>query len=383
MPKLNITTEQIIESVINFNDGHDVITTADVRLWCDVHNYKYQTIANRLGDFKSGRGRFDFNRATAVQHLENSISAPVVEPAGEVKTVIKESVSLVPDKDDLFVQFGNFKDIKSVIKSKLFYPLFITGLSGNGKTHSVEQSCAQLNREIVRVNITIETDQDDLIGGFRLVDGNTVWHDGPVIDAMRRGAVLLLDEIDLASNKIMCLQSVLEGKPLFIKKTGQLVYPTDGFNVIATANTKGRGSDDGKFIGTNVLNEAFLERFAVTFEQQYPTPSIESKILTRNFVSLGYNECLSLVENLTNWADIIRKTYYDGGIEDVISTRRLINIARAYVIWGDIFKSIELCTNRFDDDTKKVFVELFQKVSGDSVEDKAYDDSESGSNVSS
>ena len=271
----------------------------------------------------------------------------------------------MPAVDDLFVPFGNFSDVKQVIKSGIFYPIFITGLSGNGKTHGVEQACAQLKRELVRVNITIETDEDDLIGGFRLIDGNTVWHNGPVIEALERGAVLLLDEIDLASNKILCLQSILEGKGVFLKKIGRYVKPAPGFNVIATANTKGRGSDDGKFIGTNVLNEAFLERFAVTFEQSYPTPSVESKILTRNFVALGCNECLSMVQNLTTWAEIIRKTYADGGVEDVISTRRLINIARAYVIWGKMDKALELCTNRFDDDTKSVFVELFEKVSGE------------------
>ena len=188
---------------------------------------------------------------------------------------------LIPLKDDTYVPFGNFADVKKIIKSGLFYPTFITGLSGNGKTFSVEQACAQLGRELIRVNITIETDEDDLIGGFRLVDGATVWHNGPVIEALERGAVLLLDEVDLASNKILCLQSILEGKGVFLKKTGRYVQPADGFNVIATANTKGKGSDDGRFIGTNVLNEAFLERFALTFEQEYPTPSVETKILEK------------------------------------------------------------------------------------------------------
>ena len=295
-----------------------------------------------------------------------------------MQTIVKDSVSLIPTKDDKYVPFGCFKDVKSVIKSKIFYPLFITGLSGNGKTHSVEQSCAQLGREVVRVNLTIETDQDDLIGGFRLVNGNTAWHDGPVVDAMRRGAVLLLDEVDLASNKIMCLQSVLEGKPLFLKKTGQVVNPAPGFNIIATANTKGKGSDSGMFIGTNVMNEAFLERFAVTFEQSYPSPSVEKKILLNNLKELGWvgDNVDKLCQNLVDWSDIIRKTYYDGGVDDVISTRRLLNVCKAWAIWDDINKAIELCTNRFDDDTASVFRELYQKISGDAIEDAAYDSDE-------
>lgn len=359
MSRLSVTTDQIVESIIEFYNGATDVTTNGVKVWCEETGYKFVTINNRLKPYKSGRGRFSLASAKAVAQLEETFEIPSVE------TEDVPVMSLIPSKDDNFVPFGNFKDLKNILKSKIFYPIFITGLSGNGKTHSVDQACAQLDRDLVRVNITIETDEDDLIGGFRLIDGNTVWHDGPVVEALKRGAVLLLDEVDLASNKIMCLQSLLEGKGVYLKKTNTYVKPTDGFTVVATANTKGRGSDDGKFIGTNVLNEAFLERFAVTFEQEYPSPAIESKILVRNFVSLGYSECLSLVENLTTWADIIRRTYKDGGIEDVISTRRLINIAKAFVIWNDIEKSITLCTNRFDDDTKKVFVELYQKVSGE------------------
>ena len=365
MARLAISTEQLIDDIVAFYEGATNVTTAGIRAFCDERGYKFPTINNRLRDYKSGHGRFNLKAAEVVEELEAAVAAPAAEPVGEVKTIIKEQQDLVPAVDELFVPFGNFSDVKSVIKSNIFYPCFITGLSGNGKTHGVEQACAQLKRELVRVNITIETDEDDLIGGFRLIDGSTVWHNGPVIEALERGAVLLLDEIDLASNKILCLQSILEGKGVFLKKIGRYVKPAPGFNVIATANTKGRGSDDGKFIGTNVLNEAFLERFAVTFEQSYPTPSVESKILTRNFVALGCNECLSMVQNLTTWAEIIRKTYADGGVEDVISTRRLINIARAYVIWGKMDKALELCTNRFDDDTKSVFVELFEKVSGE------------------
>jgi MoxR-like ATPase len=221
---------------------------------------------------------------------------------------------------------------------------------------SVEQVCANLGRELIRVNITIETDEDDLIGGFRLVDGSTVWHNGPVVEALQRGAILLLDEIDLASNKILCLQSILEGKGVFLKKTGKYVKPALGFNVIATANTKGKGSDDGRFIGTNVLNEAFLERFPVTFEQDYPSPTIEQKILT----NVGCE--LTFAENLVKWAGVIRKTFFDGGVDEVITTRRLVHIAQAYQIFGDRLVAITNCVNRFDDDTKESFLDLYTKV---------------------
>ena len=348
MARLTATTNSIVQGIITHFDGKTEVTTADVKEYCTAVGFSFPTINNRLKSYKVGRGRFNLTSVAAVEQLEEVLSTD----------------SLIPETNPLFVPFGNYSDIKKVITSRIFYPLFITGLSGNGKTHSVEQVCAQLNRELIRVNVTIETDNDDLVGGFRLVNGETVWHDGPVVEALKRGAVLLLDEVDLASNKIMCLQSLLEGNGVYLKKINQYVKPAPGFNVVATANTKGKGSDDGKFIGTNVLNEAFLERFAVTFEQEYPTPQIESKILIRNFESLGCTECMDHVQNLVTWADIIRKTYADGGIEDVITTRRLISIARAFVIWGSIDKAIQLCTNRFDKDTSTVFLDLYQKVSG-------------------
>ena len=277
--------------------------------------------------------------------------------------------NLVPSKEDTFVPFGNFKDIKNIIKSGIFYPTFITGLSGNGKTLNIIQSCAELKRELIRVNITIETDEDDLLGGFRLQDGETVWHDGPVVDAMKRGAVLLLDEIDLASNKIMCLQPVLEGNGIFLKKIGQFIEPKEGFNIIATANTKGKGSDDGRFIGTNILNEAFLERFPVTFEQEYPSAKIEQKILDN--VMSHYNlKDSEYTGNLVKWADVIRRTFYDGGIDEIIATRRLVHIINAYAIFNNKLKAVEVCINRFDNDTKNSFLDLYTKVdSGVSIEE--------------
>jgi len=269
--------------------------------------------------------------------------------------------NIVPTKDKNFVSFGNYPDVKNIIKSNRFYPVFITGLSGNGKTMAVTQACAELKKELIRVNITIETDEDDLLGGYRLKDGQTVWQNGPVIEAMERGAVLLLDEIDLASNKIMCLQPILEGSGVFVKKINKWVKPKDGFNVVATANTKGQGSEDGKFIGTNVLNEAFLERFPVTFEQKYPTVATEKKILVNTLKSYGKSD-VKFVDKLVTWADVIRKTYFDGGVDEIISTRRLVHIAQAYAIFNNKMKSIEMCTNRFDDDTKNSFVELYTKV---------------------
>ena len=333
------------------------VTSAEIRGWCAMNDTNYQTVTNKLSQYKVGRGKWNLEvTKETVQDLEVSYSAPAAMPAVQQ--------NLIPEKDDTFVKFGNFGPIKKIIQSRLFYPAFITGLSGNGKTFSVEQACAQLGRELIRVNITIETDEDDLIGGFRLVNGETVWHNGPVIEALERGAVLLLDEIDLASNKILCLQSVLEGKGVFLKKIGKFVKPAEGFQIFATANTKGKGSDDGRFIGTNVLNEAFLERFPVTFEQAYPTPAQEIKILesvSRDLKVVAPDFCKRLVD----WADIIRKTFYDGGIEEIISTRRLVHILRAYRIFGDKATAIEVCVNRFDDETKQAFLELYDKVDVD------------------
>ena len=276
--------------------------------------------------------------------------------------------NVVPNKDKDFVSFGNYGDVKNVITSKKFYPMFITGLSGNGKTLAVTQACAVAKREMIRVNITIETDEDDLLGGYRLKDGQTVWQNGPVIEAMERGAVLLLDEIDLASNKIMCLQPILEGSGIYVKKINKFVKPKLGFNVVATANTKGQGSDDGKFIGTNVLNEAFLERFPITFEQQYPAAKTEQKSVATKLKSAGKSD-EKFATNLVTWADVIRKTFKDGGVDEIISTRRLVHIAEAYAIFKSKMKAIEVCTNRFDDSTKTSFVDLYTKVdSGASAE---------------
>ena len=352
MFEIKMTREEIIEG-LKANYGTE-FTAADVKGFCAMNDIAYQTVTKKIEQFKVGRGKWNLEvTVKAVKSIENSFAAPAVEP--------KLEQNLIPETDDTFVRFGPFSDIKTILKTRMFYPTFITGLSGNGKTFGVEQACAQLKRELIRVNITIETDEDDLIGGFRLIDGNTVWHNGPVIEALERGAVLLLDEIDLASNKILCLQPILEGKGIFLKKIGKFVQPAKGFNVVATANTKGKGSDDGRFIGTNVLNEAFLERFPVTFEQDYPAPNIETKILGRVASTLGVTD-IDFCKRLVDWGDIIRKTFYDGGIEEIISTRRLVHILRAYSIFNDKAKALKVCINRFDDETKQAFLELYDKV---------------------
>jgi MoxR-like ATPase len=353
--EVKMTKDEIIDG-LRSTYGKE-FTAADVRGFCAANDIAYQTVTKKLKEFTVGRGKWNLEVTTkAVENIEKSFSAPAVEPI--------VSQNLVPTTDDTFVKFGPFADLKKILQSKLFYPTFITGLSGNGKTFGVEQACAQLNRELIRVNITIETDEDDLIGGFRLIDGNTVWHNGPVTEALERGAVLLLDEIDLASNKILCLQPILEGNGIFLKKIGKFVQPKAGFNVVATANTKGKGSDDGRFIGTNVLNEAFLERFPVTFEQEYPPVSVEKKILGGIAAKLGVTDT-EFIKRLVDWGDIIRKTFYDGGIEEIISTRRLVHIVRAFSIFNNKAKAIQVCVNRFDDETKQAFLELYDKVDAD------------------
>ena len=353
--EVKMTEQQAIDG-LKSTFGNE-LTAADIRGFCVANDVSYTTVTRKIQQYKVSKGKWNLEvTSKKVKQIENSYSAPAVEP--------KPQQNLIPQVDDTFVKFGSFTDIKKIISSKLFYPTFITGLSGNGKTFSVEQACAQLGRELIRVNITIETDEDDLIGGFRLVNGATVWHNGPVIEALERGAILLLDEIDLASNKILCLQSVLEGNGVFLKKIGRFVRPAAGFNVFATANTKGKGSDDGRFIGTNVLNEAFLERFPVTFEQSYPAVKTEEKLLKLHAASVNVSD-EKFIKKLVDWADIIRKTFYDGGIEEIISTRRLVHIIRAYSIFNNKAKALQVCINRFDDDTKQSFMELYDKVDAD------------------
>ena len=369
MIELNKTQKTVLK-VLKDTYKKDTVTRAEINALV-----KKKAIKNpswlKSDKYKVGRGIYTLNvdsvesDTTIVDTTDTKISNDT--KAAYIVSSLTDNV--VPQKDTDFVKFGNYTDISSIVKSKKFYPVFITGLSGNGKTLAVTQACAEAKREMIRCNITIETDEDDLLGGYRLKDGQTVWQNGPVIEAMERGAVLLLDEIDLASNKIMCLQPILEGSGVYVKKINKFVKPKLGFNVVATANTKGQGSDDGKFIGTNVLNEAFLERFPVTFEQEYPSAKIEEKIISTKLKSAGKSDD-KFAHNLVTWADVIRKTYKDGGVDEIISTRRLVHIAEAYGIFKNKMKAISVCTNRFDDDTKTSFVDLYSKVdSGASVDE--------------
>ena len=360
------------------SNGDHILTMTQLRDVASDFGLKYAPqwlIKNP--DYKIGKGMFKLpsDDSGIVENQPQTISKPTPQvDNSDIKTEAAYVVSsltgdIVPKKDKSFVSFGDYSSIKSIIASRQFYPIFITGLSGNGKTFGVTQACAEKSRELIRVNITIETDEDDLLGGYRLRDGQTVWQNGPVIEAMERGAVLLLDEIDLASNKIMCLQPILEGSGVFVKKINKFVQPKPGFQVVATANTKGQGSEDGKFIGTNILNEAFLERFPITFEQKYPSQKIEQRIINNVLADKGLEDT-EFAEKLTIWADVIRKTYFDGGVDEIISTRRLVHIAQAFSIFKNKLKAVELCVNRFDNDTKTSFLDLYTKVdSGVSMED--------------
>ena len=366
MIDLNKSQKDFVEKAYAFYKK-EVLTRAEINDF-----YKSEKLKNpswlKADEYKVGRGTYRLPMANSKSSkVEKTTDIEIKKEAAYIVSSLTGDI--VPKKDVTFVPFGNYPDIKSIIKSGKFYPVFVTGLSGNGKTMSILQACAEAKKECIRVNVTIETDEDDLLGGYRLKDGQTVWQNGPVIEAMERGALLLLDEIDLASNKIMCLQPILEGSGVFVKKINKFVKPKDGFNVVATANTKGQGSEDGKFIGTNILNEAFLERFPVTFEQRYPNTKTEEKILNNVLESTGKKDT-NYVNKLVTWADVIRKTYFEGGVDEIISTRRLVHIVQAYSIFSNKVKAIELCTNRFDEDTKTSFVDLYTKVDAGATADQ-------------
>ena len=383
---MNLTAKQetFVTAARDTFPGQSVFTRADIQSIVDATGASWPRWLTDDDSRRSGRGQYNLPEVAGSSHApapaapapDGPWQAPV---ASAVKTIAAEPVTvsgdtvfaamqgtetLVPLKDRDFVPFGYFKDLDSIIRSGMFYPVFITGLSGNGKTTMVEQVCARQKREYFRVNITCQTDEDDLLGGFRLVDGETVWQDGPVIAAMKRGGVLLLDEIDLGRHAIMCLQPVLEGKGVFLKKINQFVKPAAGFTVIATGNTKGKGSEDGRFAGTNILNEAFLDRFPVTVEQDYPSVSIEKKIITKKMNSLGTVDA-DFAENLVKWSDIIRKSFHQGAVDELITTRRLINACTAFHIFQDRVKAVEMAVARFDDDTKEAFLSLYGKVAAD------------------
>lgn len=384
--------DQLLSALAESNNQSGVFTKSEVM---DIA--REAGLKNPMWFFKEAKvGRNQFNPMMIGQVVQMPKPAaviqsqpqpePVAVAAAKVLSQAKLAVeieNLVPAKDSTYVPFGFYRDLVNIVKSGMFYPTFICGLSGNGKTMMVEQVCAKLKREAIRVNISIETDEDDLIGGNTLVDGNVVYREGPVLTAMKRGAVLILDEIDRGSNKLMCLQAILEGKPYFNKKTGEVVTPASGFNVIATANTKGRGSDDGKFMGAQVLDEAFLERFAITVEQEYPSAAQEKKIVLNK---MAVADCVDdeFADKLVLWADVIRKTFYEGGIDELVSTRRLEHIVKAFAMFKDRLKAIQLCVNRFDADTKSAFIDLYTKVDAgvdlNPTEDEVNDDNPEADN---
>lgn len=347
--------------------GRSVFNVKELVKHADSLGMSYPTFITKPSN-RAARGSYRVDMITNVVPLPKRtlVDQEPQETNKVTQTVFDQMQIEIPKKDPMYVSWGFYRDVKQIVESNAFYPIFIAGLSGNGKTMMVEQSCAAAKRKYVRVNITEESDEDDLIGGFRLVNGETVWCDGPIPQAMKQGAICLIDEIDRGSNKLMCLQAVLEGKPLYIKKTGALVVPLVGFNIIATANTKGRGSEDGRFTGARILDEAFLERFVATLEQPYPTIAIEKKIVLNAMEEYG-NLDGEFAENLVTWADIIRQTYKDGGVDDLISTRRLVHIARSYGIFGDRTKAIEMCISRFDEDTRVAFLDLYTKVDSKAI----------------
>jgi len=372
MPKI-VDRQIFLDAVIAKYGQIDVITRQQIIELCDETGQNRPTWLTNDPSVRTGRGQYKLSNATSKPMVSMPVSttgndvaiANMALAAVKTPSVVQldvDQMSLVPNKVSGYVPFGHFNDVRSIISSNKFYPVYVTGLSGNGKTMMIEQVCAAEKRELIRVNITIETDEDDLIGGFRLEDGRTVWHNGPVVQAMERGAILLLDEIDLGSNKMMCLQPVLEGNSIFIKKINKRISPMPGFNIFATANTKGKGSDDGRFIGTNVLNEAFLERFSITLEQEYPAIKIETKILN-NILKTSGIEDNKFVDLLVQWADVVRKSFMDGAVTEIISTRRLVHICEAFAIFNrNREKAIQLCLNRFDIDTKNSFMELYKKL---------------------
>jgi MoxR-like ATPase len=403
---MSFTSKQtaFIDAAVSYNETQisvdfDSVSKIELTNIADFAGLKFPHWLTRVPTYKVGRGlwKIPVNGSATPKAVADS---PVkVEKAPEPVTITSKptapvsvvemtkgstsTVTNIPNKDPLFVPFGNFTDVVSIFKSKMFYPIYVTGLSGNGKTFMIEQAAAKAGRELFRVNITVETDEDDLLGGFRLVDGETVWFDGPIVEAMRKGALVLLDEVDLASTKVMCLQPVLEGKGVFLKKINEFVECQPGFNIVATANTKGKGDETGNFIGAGVMNEAFLERFPITVEQEYPSNAVEKKILEKVFDKLNISDS-EFVEKLIKWADIIRKTYVEGAIDELITTRRLVHISNAYAIFNmDRMKAISMCVNRFDDETKTAMVDLYTKVDSgvESIESSAVEEvTEAGSN---
>tara|TARA_Y100001937_G_scaffold7658_1_gene9689 strand:- start:21 stop:1145 length:1125 start_codon:yes stop_codon:yes gene_type:complete len=353
---INVNTKNIIEKLVSQNPDTSIFRKATIVDTAKSLGFSKKDWMPLLKTKGSIRGQYDLSAVILPLREESHADNTTLS----MQSIVNKEKSFA-SVDDTFVPWGPFRDITKVIKSEMFYPIYISGMSGNGKTFMVEQSCAKLNREFIRVQINPETDEDDLLGGFRLIDGETVFAKGPVLKAMENGAILLLDEIDRATNKIMCLQGILEGKPVLVKKTGETIYPEPGFNVIATANTKGKGSEDGRFTAASIIDEAFLERFTISIDQKFPTKKIETKIVEKHMKKFSKIDP-EFADKLTTWADIIRKTFDDDGVDEVISTRRLCHIAQSYKIFNNRLKAIDLCISRFDDDTKEAFLDLYTKV---------------------
>ena len=353
---INVNTKNIIEKLVSQNPDTSIFRKATIVDTAKSLGFSKKDWMPLLKTKGSIRGQYDLSAVILPLREESHADNTTLS----MQSIVNKEKSFA-SVDDTFVPWGPFRDITKVIKSEMFYPIYISGMSGNGKTFMVEQSCAKLNREFIRVQINPETDEDDLLGGFRLIDGETVFAKGPVLKAMENGAILLLDEIDRATNKIMCLQGILEGKPVLVKKTGETIYPEPGFNVIATANTKGKGSEDGRFTAASIIDEAFLERFTISIDQKFPTKKIETKIVEKHMKKFSKIDP-EFADKLTTWADIIRKTFDDDGVDEVISTRRLCHIVQSYAIFNNRLKAIDLCISRFDDDTKEAFLDLYTKV---------------------
>ena len=339
-------------------------------MMCDMYKSSVKRGLYDLRGFTSGMSSAPKMSEETVAAVCNAAPAPVfkmIASAPQPKlTAISNDDIYIPDVDHTFVQWGEYKTVKKVIESGMFFPLYISGMSGNGKTMMVEQACAKLKKEYIRVQISPETDEDDLIGGFRLINGETVFHKGPVIKAMERGCILMIDELDRGSNKIMCLQGVLEGKPVLVKKIGQVIHPAKGFNVIATANTKGRGSEDGRYSAANVIDEAFIERFVATIDQPYPAYKIERNIVAKHMEALDVADD-EFVDKLVSWSAVIRKTYADEGVDELISTRRLCHIVKAYSIFRNRLEAISLCIARFENETREAFLDLYTKIDSNQI----------------
>jgi MoxR-like ATPase len=365
MKNLKPSTQIILKELVSAHPDQNEFRKGTIEKLAKSLGYTGKDYRDLISaDKRIRRGTFDLAELVApLRAIESPVETAIARMAPQ--SIVNKDKTFA-NIDPTFVPWGSYSDILKVVKSEMFYPVYISGMSGNGKTFMVEQACAKLNREFIRVQVNPETDEDDLLGGFRLVDGETVFAKGPVLKAMENGAILLLDEIDRATNKIMCLQGILEGKPVLVKKTGEVIVPAPGFNVIATANTKGKGSEDGRYTAASIIDEAFLERFTISIDQKFATPSTETKIVNNHFNKFGVDpvedKIQDFTQNLIAWADIIRKTFYDDGVDEIISTRRLCHIAQTYSIFTNRMKAIELCIARFDEDTKEAFLDLYTKV---------------------